>query len=95
MIKMTEHAAARLGIAGATPRRSATAAREARPDIPRAGRGEGDRLEQLKRIASYGYSPRWDKATGFCCWHPATGARTSAHPEYAAALIAAEKELGL
>lgn len=64
-----------------------------RPDIPSAPKGVGDRLAALKRIARFGYSPRWDAGVGFCFWQPQTGARTSAHDEYAAACIAAEKDL--
>jgi hypothetical protein len=70
-----------------------TRGRSTRPDIPSAPRGEGDRLGQIARIAVYGYSPRWDADVGFSFWHPASGARTTAHERYAAACIAAEAEL--
>jgi hypothetical protein len=91
MIHLSEHDAARLGIGGAKPRTKR--GRNTRPDIPSAPAGEGDRLEALRRIARYGFSPRWDADRGFCFWHPATGARTSTHATYAAACIAAEREM--
>lgn len=58
-IFLSEADAARLGIDGAKKRRSAKHAREARPDIPRAGRaaaGEGERLEALGKLAAHGYT---------------------------------------
>ena len=69
------------------------AAKDARPGLPRAQAGEGDRLAQVMRIAAYGYSPRWDAGVGFCFWQPTTGHRTQACAEYAQACIEAEKEL--
>ena len=69
------------------------AAKDARPGIPRAAQGEGDRIAQLGRIAAYGYSPRWDAGVGFCFWCPTTGHRTRVCGEYAQACIEAEKEL--
>ena len=68
------------------------AAKDARPDIPRAPAGEGDRIEQLTRIAAYGYSPRWDAGL-FSFWNVRTGARTTAHAEYAQACVMAEREV--
>lgn len=64
-----------------------------RSDIPRGPQGEGDRIAQLMRIAVYGYGPRWTNGL-FYFWNPRTDACTSAHDTYAAACIAAEKELG-
>lgn len=93
MIILSEHDAARLGIAEAKPRRKAKAAREARPDLPRAAAGEGDRIAQLMRIARFGYSPRWDAGL-YSFWHPRTGRRTTASASYAEACVAAERELG-
>lgn len=85
----TDPAAFRAAVRG-TKRK---AAKDARPDLPRAAAGEGDRGEQLIRIAEFGYSPRWDVGVGFSFWDCRTGARTTAHAAYAAACIAAEKEL--
>ncbi len=92
-IFLSEHDAARLGIAGAKPRRKAKAARDARPDIPRAEPGQGDRIACLMPLAIHGYGPRWDAATGFCFWNTQTGARTTAQQSYAAACTAAEGEV--
>ena len=64
-----------------------------RPDLPRAAAGTGDRIEQITRIAAFGYSPRWDAGSGFCFWDCRTGARTTAHASYASACVAAEREL--
>ena len=69
------------------------AAKDARPGIPRAAQGEGDRLSQVMRIAAYGYSPRYDAGVGFSFWCPGTGHRTQACAEYAQACIEAEREL--
>ena len=69
------------------------AAKDARPGLPRAQAGEGDRLSQVMRIAAFGYSPRWDAGVGFCFWCPTTGHRTRVCAEYAQACIEAEKEL--
>ncbi len=63
-----------------------------RPPMPRAVAGDGDRPEQLARIAVYGYGPRWDNGL-FTFWNPRTNARTTAHARYAAACIAAEREV--
>ena len=68
------------------------AAKDARPGIPRAPSGEGDRIAQITRIAAYGFMPRWDDGL-YCFWQPTTGRRTTAHVAYAAACIAAEEEL--
>jgi hypothetical protein len=57
-IFLSEADAARLGIDGAKKRRSAKHAREARPDIPRAGRaaaGEGERIKALGVLAKAGW----------------------------------------
>lgn len=67
-------------------------AKDARPGLPRAASGEGDRIAQLMRIAVYGYSPRFDAGL-FSFWKPSTGQRTMAHAEYAQACIVAEREL--
>lgn len=69
------------------------AAKNARPQLPRDASDEGDRLSQLIRIAAFGYGPRWDVGVGFSFWNTRTGARTTAHAAYAAACIAAEREL--
>ena len=69
------------------------AAKDARPGLPRAQAGEGDRLAQVMRIAAYGYSPRWDAGVGHCFWNCRTGKRTRVCAEYAQACIEAEKEL--
>lgn len=56
---LSEADAARLGIDGAKPRRSAKHAREARPDIPRAPRaasGDGDRVKDLMALAARGWT---------------------------------------
>jgi hypothetical protein len=79
-------------LTGKKPRKPAKAARDARPELPRAAAGEGDRIAQLMRIAVWGYTPRWD-AGMFSFWNPQTGARIAAHADYAQACIAAEKEL--
>lgn len=68
------------------------AAKDARPGLPRAEQGQGDRINALMRIARFGYSPRWD-AGFFSFWNPRTGGRTSAHAGYAEACVAAEREL--
>ncbi len=64
-IYITEADAARLGIG---TRRTAKHAREARPDIPRAGRaaaGEGDRVPDLMRLAAMGWvRTNYDHRTG-------------------------------
>jgi hypothetical protein len=67
-------------------------AKESRPGIPRAEPGEGDRIAQLMRIARFGYGPRWTAGV-FYFWNPRTDATTTKHATYAAACIAAEKEL--
>ena len=69
-------------------------AKDARPDLPRAEAGEGDRIAQLMRIAVHGYGLRYDSDAGFAFWNPRTGARTTAHATYAAACVAAEREVG-
>ena len=89
-IYISDADAQRAGLVKGTTRKSA---KDARPGLPRAAAGEGDRLEQLRRIAAYGYMPRWDAGAGFCFWNVQTGARTTAHATYAAACIAAEKEV--
>jgi hypothetical protein len=68
------------------------AAKEARPGLPRAEIGEGDRLKQLERIAAYYFWPRYREGIGFDFWH-IDGRVTSLHSDYAEACIAAEKEL--
>jgi hypothetical protein len=77
-------------LSGKKPR---TPAKDARPGLPRAAAGEGDRVAQLMRIAVFGYGVRWEAGMHFF-WNPRTGARTAAHAEYAQACIAAERELG-
>lgn len=88
-IYLSEKEAARAGLVKGTKKK---AAKDARPGIPRAAAGEGDRIEQLMRIAVYGYGPRWTSGL-FYFWNPQTDACTSAHPTYAAACVAAEREL--
>jgi hypothetical protein len=68
-------------------------AKDARPGLPRAPSGEGDRIAQLMRIAVWHFSPRWRAGIGYDFWHT-DGRTTTAHADYAAACIAAEKELG-
>lgn len=58
-IFLSEAAAARLGLDGATKRRSTRPARDARPDIPRAaraGKGDGDRVKDLDTLARAGWT---------------------------------------
>ncbi len=69
------------------------AAKDARPGLPRAAAGEGDRLEALKRLSKFGYSPRYDEGTGFSFWNVYTKHRTTVCAEYAQACIVAEQEL--
>ena len=88
-IYLSEKAAARAGLTKPRQKRG----RATRPDLPRAAAGEGNRLEAVKRIAVFGYGPCFDMGVGFCFWQPSTGARTSTHAEYAAACVAAEREL--
>ena len=91
-IYLSEKEAQRAGIVKKTKKAKA---KDARPDIPRAAASEGDRLKQLERIAAFGYSPRWDVGVGFSFWHPVTGARTTSDATaYAAACVAAEREVG-
>lgn len=92
-IFLSEHDAARLGLNGAKPKKQS--AKDARPDLPRAPAGAGDRLGALMRLACHGYGPRFDPGIGFAFWNPRTGARTTAHQGYAAACIAAEREVQL
>lgn len=57
-VYLSEHDAARLGLAGATPKKKAKA-KDARPGIPRAprdGRGEGDRVPDLMTLAAAGWT---------------------------------------
>lgn len=68
-------------------------AKAARPNLPRAEQGTGDRIAQLMRIAIYNYSPRFDQGFGYSFWNPATGQRIAAHAEYAQACVLAEREL--
>ena len=90
-IYLSEQEAQRAGLTKRTTRRKP--ARDARPDLPRAKDGEGDRIAQLMRIAAYGYSPRFDAGQGFCFWNFQTGQRTSVHQEYAVACAQAEQAL--
>jgi hypothetical protein len=69
------------------------AAKDARPGLPRAASGEGDRINQLGRIAAYGYSPRFDVGVGFSFWNVYTKTRTTVCAEYAQACAVAEQEL--
>ena len=66
--------------------------RVTRPDLPRAAAGEGDRIAQLGRIAVYGFWPRWRAGVGYDFWH-LDGRTTPVCAEYAAACIAAEREV--
>jgi hypothetical protein len=68
------------------------AARDARPAIPRAVSGEGDRTKALGRIARAGFMPRWRAGAGHDFWHT-DGRTTTAHASYRAAVIAAEREI--
>jgi len=68
-------------------------AKAARPDLPRAEAGAGDRLSQITRIATYGFSPRYRAGVGFDFWQPGTGRSTIVCAEYAEACVAAEAEL--
>lgn len=77
-------------LTGKKPKKQAA---DARPGIPRAPAGEGDRISQIIRIAVWGYGPRYTPGVGNFFWNPQTGARTTAHADYAAACIAAEREL--
>jgi hypothetical protein len=79
-------------MAALTGKKPKKAAKDARPGLPRAPAGEGDRIAQLMRIAVWGYTPRWDAGL-FSFWNPQTGARIAAHAEYAQACAMAEKEL--
>lgn len=92
MLILSEHDAARLGIVGAKKRKPAKAAREARPDIPRAPQGEGDRIAQLIRIADHHFSPRYRAGLGFDFWH-VDGRSTTLCQDYAQACVTAEGEL--
>jgi hypothetical protein len=67
-------------------------AKEARPGLPRAAAGEGDRIAQLGRIAVYHFHPRWRAGVGFDFWHT-DGRATTACADYATACITAEREL--
>lgn len=78
-------------LSGKKPKKKA--ARDARPELPRAAAGEGDRIAQLMRIAVWGFTPRFDQGIGFSFWHPGTGRRIAAHEDYAQACVMAEKEL--
>jgi hypothetical protein len=83
-------AAFREAVAGKKPKQ-AQRARNARPDIPRAPAGEGDRLAALRRLARLGWMPRWRAGAGFDFWR-IDGRSTSAHSDYVAAVQAAEDE---
>jgi len=85
----TDPAAFRRALAG-TPRK---AAKDARPGIPRGRAGEGDRTKALGRIAAHGFMPRWRAGAGFDFWNVQTGASTTAHASYRAAVLAAEREV--
>lgn len=91
-IILSEADAARLGVPDAKPRRKASHARNARPDIPRAAAGEGDRHAALMRLARFGFWPRYDAGLGYSFWH-LDGRTTTRHDNYAAAVIAAEREV--
>lgn len=85
MIHLSEHDAARLGLADAKPRRKASHAREARPDVPRAaraGKGEGDRVPDLMRLAAAGYTcTHFDAASGLH-WMSGAAGETPRVPSY-------------
>src|SRR5688572_3370204 len=74
-------------------KKSRKAAKDARPSIPRAVAGEGDRLAALGRIAKAGFMPRWRHGIGHDFWRPTDGRTTTAHASYRAAVIAAEREI--
>jgi hypothetical protein len=69
------------------------AAKDARPALPRAQAGEGDRTKALGRIAKAGFMPRWRAGAGHDFWRPTDGRTTTAHASYRAAVIAAEREI--
>jgi hypothetical protein len=74
------------------PKQVRKAASDARPDIPRAKAGEGDRIAALGRIAKAGFMSRWRAGIGHDFWH-LDGRTTTAHASYRAAVIAAEREI--
>jgi hypothetical protein len=76
------------------PKKVRKAASDARPDIPRAKAGEGDRIAALGRIAKAGFMSRWRAGIGHDFWRPSDGRTTTAHTSYRAAVIAAEREIG-
>lgn len=86
-------AAFRAALAGT---RTATRARKARPDTPRAGRdakGEGSRQEDLKKLATRGWTcTHYDHATG-AHWLTGRAGTTPTYPSYRALLDAALKGL--
>jgi hypothetical protein len=75
------------------PTKPRKAAYDARPRIPRAVAGEGDRIKALGRIARAGFMPRWRAGAGHDFWRPTDGRTTTAHASYRAAVIAAEREI--
>jgi hypothetical protein len=75
-----------------TPKKPRKAAKDARPSIPRAVSGEGDRTKALGRIGKAGFMPRWRRGIGHDFWH-VDGRTTTAHASYRAAVIAAEREI--
>lgn len=56
--------------------------------------GQGDRTKALERIAVWGYMPQFQPERGFFFWTPYATTTTTAHATYAAAVVAAERELG-
>jgi len=75
------------------PARKRPKARDARPDIPRApaaARGDGERLNDLYRLAALGYTLLcYDAAMRVWFVNVATGETTPAMPSYREALAAA------
>lgn len=55
--------------------------------------GQGDRTKALERIAVYRFSVQFQPERGFFFWH-CDGRTTTPHATYAAAVEAAERELG-
>jgi hypothetical protein len=89
-IYLSEKDAARAGLVKGKKKK--LSAKDARADIPRASAGEGDRTAALMRLAIHGFWPRWRNGIGHDFWH-LDGRTTPLCASYAAAVMAAEKEL--
>lgn len=55
--------------------------------------GVGDRTQALERIAVWRFMPQFQPERGFFFWTPYSTTTTTPHATYAAAVVAAEKEL--